>query len=185
MNGMRDDKDPGLESGPSLKVSVSLNNINVQFSGSIDSVLSSVMTFISKQIPTLELARSISLNYALPELIEEFGTFIKITPEGPILDLSEDATRLGDKQMVALYLVAMKMTKELGRQADEKVTISKIQAATALNPKSISSRLSELVKMGYVVKEQNRNTSESGAYFINTAGIHWLVSSIRKKKKNS
>jgi hypothetical protein len=45
-----------------LKVSVSLDEINVQFSGSIETVLSSVMTFISKQIPAIELAKKISLN---------------------------------------------------------------------------------------------------------------------------
>ena len=165
-----------------LKVSVSLNEINVQFSGSIETVLSSVMTFISKQIPAIELARKISLNYALPELIDDFGNFIKITPEGPIIDLAVGGVRLSDKQIVALYLVAMKIASELGKGVENKVPISQIQVATNVNPKSVSSRLSELVKSGHVVKESNKNISQGGVYYINTAGIHWLISSLSKKK---
>lgn len=165
-----------------LKVTVSLNDINVQFSGSIETVLSSVMTFISKQIPTIELAKKISLNYALPELIDDFRNFIKITPEGPIIDLAVGEIKLSDKQIVALYLVAMKIARELGKGVENKVGISQIQSATNINPKSVSSRLSELVKSGYVVKESNKNTSQVGVYYINTAGIHWLISSLSKKK---
>jgi len=178
--GDGENPDPNRESN--LKVTISLNEINVQFTGSIETVLSSVMTFISKQVPTIDLARKISLNYALPELIDDFGTFVKITPEGPIIDPAVGGVRLSDKQIVALYLVAMKIASELGKEVEEKVTISQIQSATTLNPKSVSSRLSELVKSGYVVKESNKNISQVGVYFINTAGIHWLSSSLSKKK---
>jgi RIO-like serine/threonine protein kinase len=89
--------------------------------------------------------------------------------------------KLSDKQIVALYLVAMKISKELGKSEYEKVTVSHIQSATALNPKSISSRLSELVKSGHVLKEVKRDTSQTGFFFISTAGIHWLALSFSKK----
>ncbi len=176
---------PNSDEGPTLVVSISINDITVQFSGSSESVLTSVMTFISKQVPTLDLAKRISLNYSTPELIEKFGNLVKITPEGPIVDLSSSLVKLSDKEVVLLYLVAMKIAKELGKAEDEKVSIPQIQSATALNPKSISSRLSELVKSGNVIKETNKNGSQIGLYVISTAGIHWLASSYSKKKKSS
>jgi DNA-binding HxlR family transcriptional regulator len=75
----------------------------------------------------------------------------------------------------------MKIASELGKGVENKVPISQIQVATNVNPKSVSSRLSELVKSGYVVKESNKNISQGGVYYINTAGIHWLISSLSKK----
>jgi hypothetical protein len=180
-----DNQKPDSVGEPNLTVSVSLNGITVQFNGSIETVLSSVMTFISKQVPTLELANRISLNYSAPELIEQFGSLIKIAPEGPIVDPGTTGMRLSDKQIVALYLVAMRIAKELGKSANEKVTISQIQSATALNPKSISSRLSELVKSAHVLKEVSKDSSQSGVFYISTAGIHWLTSTFAKKNRHS
>jgi predicted transcriptional regulator len=52
-----------------------------------------------------------------------------------------------------------------------------MHAATALNPKSISSRISEMAKAGYVARDEK----EPGKYRITTAGIHWLNSTIAKK----
>ena len=83
-----DNQKPNSDVGPNLVVSISINDITVQFSGSSESVLSSVMTFISKHVPTLDLAKRISLNYSTTELIEQFGNFVKITPEGPMVDVS-------------------------------------------------------------------------------------------------
>jgi hypothetical protein len=176
-----DNQKPGSVAESNLAVSVSLNGVTVQFHGSIESVLSSVMTFISKQIPSLELANRISLNYSTTELIDQFGSYIKLTPEGPIVDPDTARMRLSDKQIVALYLVAMKISKELGKSENDKVTVSHIQSATALNPKSISSRLSELVKFGHVLKDVKKDTSQSGSFYISTAGIHWLALSFGKK----
>ena len=180
---MQEDDNQKLNSdlGPNLVVSISINDITVQFSGSSESVLSSVMTFISKHVPTLDLAKRISLNYSTTELIEQFGNFVKITPEGPMVDVSFPHVKLSDKQVVVLYLVAMKIAKELGKAENEKSSIPQIQSTTALNPKSISPRLSELVKSGHVIKETNKNGSQIGLYIISTAGIHWLASSISKK----
>lgn len=178
-----DNQKPNSYAVPNLVVSISINDITVQFSGSSESVLSSVMTFISKHVPTLDLAKRISLNYSTTELIEQFGNFVKITPEGPMVDVTFSHVKLSDKQVVVLYLVAMKIAKELGKAENEKVSIPQIQSTTGLNPKSISSRLSELVKSGLVIKESNKNGPQIGLYVISTAGIHWLASSLLKKKK--
>ncbi|HET8794428.1 MAG TPA: hypothetical protein VFM31_11570, partial [Nitrososphaeraceae archaeon] len=71
---------------------------------------------------------------------------------------------------------------ELGELSDKSSPISDIQSSTNLNPKSISSRLSELVKVGYVTKTTNKESqSESVGYSISTIGIKWLNDVISKK----
>jgi predicted transcriptional regulator len=137
------------------------------------------MNFLSKQVPAVELARNISLNYSAPELIEMYSKLIKITEEGPRV-IPELDVNLSDKDVVLLQLVGARIAKDLGKLQDDSMQVSDIHAATALNPKSISSRISELAKAGYVARDEK----EAGKYRITTAGIHWLNSAVAKKFKS-
>lgn len=163
-------------SSDSVNVTVTVGDVKVQFSGSADSVMSSVMSFLSKQVPSMDLAKKISLNYSAQELIEAYSHLVKITPEGPRVIPDSDA-RLSDKDIVALQLIAARIVKDLGKSQDDAMQVSDMHAATALNPKSISSRISEMVKAGHVARDEK----EPGMYRITTAGIHWLNSTIAKK----
>ena len=101
-----------------VTVSITVGDVKVQFNGSAESVMTSVITFLTKQVPTLDLAKKISLNYAVTELIETYSNLIRITPEGPrvIPELQGSAIKkLSDKQLVALQLIASKIAKDLGR----------------------------------------------------------------------
>lgn len=159
-----------------VNVTVTVGDVKVQFSGSAESVMASVMSFLSKQVPSMDLAKKISLNYSAQELIEAYSHLIRITPEGPRVIPDSDA-RLSDKDIVALQLIAARIAKDLGKLQDDAMQVSEMHAATALNPKSISSRISEMVKAGHVARDEK----EPGKYRITTAGIHWLNSTIAKK----
>ena len=175
-----------VDPGTSVNVTISIGDIRVQFNGSADSVISSVISFLTKQIPALDLANRISLNYTISELIQSYSDIIKITPEGPrIIPLLDgvELRKFSDKQIVALQLVASRIAKGLGKIEDDKLRMSDLQSATGLKSKSISSRLSELVKVGYVQRDVVRDGSELPAYRITTAGISWLNSMLAKRKK--
>src|SRR5213594_1556996 len=165
-----------MNQAENVNVIVAVGDVKVQFSGSAESVMASVMSFLSKQAPSMDLARRISLSYSAQQLTEAYSHLIKITPEGPRVIPDSDA-RLSDKDMVALQLVAAKIAKDLGRLQDDAMQVSEMHAATALNPKSISSRISEMVKVGHVARDEK----EPGKYRITTAGIHWLNSTIAIK----
>ncbi|HEX6562351.1 MAG TPA: hypothetical protein VF016_10035 [Nitrososphaera sp.] len=163
-----------------VSVSVTVGDVKVQFSGTADSVMASVFNFLSKQVPSMDLAKRISLNYEATELIGRYAHLVKITPEGPRVIPDADA-RLSDKDMVALQLVSARIAKDTGKAQDDAMQVSEIQSATALNPKSISSRISEMVKAGHVARDEK----EPGKYRITTAGIHWLNSIVEKKVSRS
>jgi len=168
-----------------INVSVQLGDIKVQFSGEPENVASSVMNFLSKNIPEIGLAKKISLNYSLSELIDLYSPIIKITPEGPKIlpdNWEVQNKKFSDKEIVMLFLLGLKIAFELGKSSDKSSPISDIQSSTNLNPKSISSRLSELVKAGYVFRGVNKeNQSEIVVYGITTVGISWLNNIITKK----
>jgi DNA-binding HxlR family transcriptional regulator len=171
-----------------VNVSITIGDIKVQFNGSAQSVMTSVITFLTKQLPTIDLAKKISLNYAATELIETYSNLIKITPEGPrvipVLDEESGMKKLSDKEMVALQLIASKIAKDIGKISDDAMQASKIQSAMTIKSKSVSSRLSELVKAGYVARDNTKDDS-AVVYRITTLGIHWLGSTLSKRAKTT
>src|ERR687887_2569074 len=173
-----------------INASITIGDVKVQFNGSAESVLTSIINLITKHIPTMDLAKRISLNYAVTDLIETYSNLIKITPEGPRVIISDlngiGIKKISDKEMVALQLIASKIAKDVGKISDDAMQASEIQSTTALNPKSVSSRLSELVKSVYVVRDNTKDGIGSAVvYKIPTSGIHWLTSTMIKRIKPS
>jgi DNA-binding MarR family transcriptional regulator len=180
----------GTDTDTNINASITIGDVKVQFNGSAESVLTSIINLITKHIPTMDLARRISLNYAVTDLIETYSNLIKITPEGPRVIISDlngiGIKKISDKEMVALQLIASKIAKDVGKISDDAIQASEIQSTTALNPKSVSSRLSELVKAGYVMRENTKDgIGPAVVYRITTPGIHWLTSTMIKRIKPS
>ena len=161
-----------------VNVVVTVGDVKVQFSGTGESVMASVMSFLTKQVPSMDLAKKISLNYSTQALIDTYSHLIKITAEGPRV-IPDSDIQLSDKDMVALQLLAARIAKDLGRMKDDAMQVAELHSATALNPKSISSRISEMVRAGHVARDEK----EQGKYRITTSGIHRLNSTVAKKVK--
>ena len=165
---------------PNLTVVVTYGQTKAEFTGNPEVVMLSINNFLMKNIPELELAKEISVKYSTVELIKMFRDVIKLTPEGPRVWTGE--YKLSDKDIVALQLVATRLGFETGKANLNSLTLSEIQSSTGLKSKSISSRLSELSKLGFVEKEPH----EQGVrYKITTQGMHWLNSILPKKISRS
>ena len=99
------------------------------------------------------------------------------------------------KEFIALQLVASRIAKAIGITQDEGLNLSDIESATKANPKSVTPRLSEMIKSGHVTKDlrfgsqsaaeakEEEEEEPSTIYRITTAGIHWLNNIIDKKVK--
>src|SRR5271157_1164935 len=108
----------------------------------------SLHEFVSKVIPNMDLARTISVNFSLNDLIQMFKDYIRVTPEGPRV-WSQDK-KLSDRDVILLQLVASRVSSLSGKGTSDAMSVAEIQAATGLYPKTISSRLSELTKQTQV-----------------------------------
>ncbi|MDG6939883.1 MAG: hypothetical protein JRN39_05740 [Nitrososphaerota archaeon] len=158
-----------------LKVHVKLDAFETDIEGLPDEVGLEFNRLLAKVVPTYDLAKKILLSYGLNDMVTKFGAYVRITPEGPRV-LPEK--QLSDKFLIALQLVAVKISAESGRQSTHRVTLQELERTTGLNPKSISSRLSELVKAGQV----ERVVVDDGTYyFITTMGMEWLERQLGKK----
>ena len=160
-----------------VRVSISVGNANAEFSGSPEVVIQSVNSFISKQIPEIDLARKLAMNFSTRDLVDKFKDFVKITPEGPRVWNQE--RKLSDKEIVGLQLVAQRIASETRENTSSSLTLAQLQESTGLNPKSLSSRLSELTKAGYVQRE---STDEKTLFKMTTVGVEWLSTLLGRKQ---
>lgn len=152
-----------------MKVHLKIDNFETELEGSPEEVALEVNRLASQLVPTFNLARKVYLSYSLSDLMNKFSDYVRITPEGPRVLASKP---LSDKILIALQLVAVKIAAESGKLSSSRSTLQELERTTGLNPKSISSRLSELVKAGLV----ERVVVDDGTfYFINTMGIDWLA----------
>ena len=162
-----------------LQVTITYGSTTTVFSGNPETVIVSVNQFLSKQIPSLSLAKKITLNYSVSELIDNFKEYIKLTEEGPRVWIPN--RKLSDKDTICLQLITAKIGHMTGNLELPSLSLQDIQNSTNLKPKSISSRLSEITKSGYVERD---HTEQGTKYKITTQGIHWLCGVLEKKLGN-
>lgn len=157
-------------------VRLDYKDTSVEFRGEPVAVLESLHRFLLKIIPNLELADKITLDYSLPELIDTFSDYIRLTPEGPIVIASD---KIPDRNYIALYLLAYRIARLANKVDDDKLSLQELQRVTNLKPKTISSRVSELARMRCV----ERFSNDGVRYRITTYGIHWLSLELNKQNK--
>ncbi len=165
-----------MSSEKPLSISVAYGDVKVDFSGSPEVVFRSLHEFISKEIPNIDLAKSISVNYSLNDLVQMFKDYIRFTEEGPRVWVQD--RKLSDKDVILLQLAAARAARLSGKAQHEDMSVSELETATSLNPKTIGSRLSELNKAGAA---ERRDVDGTGRYKITTTGVHWLHTQLQKK----
>ena len=159
-----------------LWISVVYGEPRVEFKGSPEVVMRSLHEFVSKQIPEMDLARAISVNHSLNDLVQMFKDFVKMTPEGPRVWTQDK--KLSDRDVIMLQLSAAKIDSLSGRAPSDAMSVGDIEQTTGLYAKTISSRLSELTKTAHV---ERVGTDSGGKYRITTLGTSRLSEQLAKK----
>jgi len=158
-----------------VKVDVEYGSIKATFTGDVNSIYETVSRFLAKNLPELDLAKKIQLKYDVKDLIDNFSDYIRITEEGPRVISGES---LSLKHKIAMQLVAAKLSYLLSSGQSSGLSIQEISSYIGASSKSVSSRLSELVKEGHVERISNE---KGNLYMITTTGIMWLIDSIKQK----
>ncbi len=167
-----------MSSEHQLSITVSYGDTRVEFSGSPDVVMRSLHEFVSKVVPNMDLARTITVNFSLNDLIRMFKEHVRITPEGPRVWTQNK--KLGDRDVILLQLVAARIASLSNKASSDAMSVGEIEAATGLYPKTISSRLSELTKSAQVERVDSQG---GGKYRIATVGVNRLGEQLSKKLK--
>lgn len=165
-----------MSSERELHVSVSYGEAKLEMSGSPEVVMRSLREWVSKEVPNMDLARAISVNHSLNDLIQMFRDFVRVTPEGPRVWVQDK--KLSDRDVIMLQLVAARIANLSGKSSADAMGVGDIEAATGLYAKTISSRLSELTKSANV---ERLDSEQGGKYRITTVGASRLWEQLSKK----
>ena len=163
------------EAEDTVTVHVKYGQIEQTFTGKADAVWVSVNRFFSDLIPEFTIARKMTLTVDLAELIEDAKGAIAIAPEGPEVLVPKE--KLTDSEALQFYLLATYLAFRLGKRATDAMTKEELQAKLGKSSKITSTRLSELVKEGGVVK------TEKGGYRLATVTVKRLQSELKAIQK--
>jgi hypothetical protein len=155
---------------------VTYGETKVDFSGSPEVVMRSLHEFVSKMVPNMDLARAITVNFSLNDLIQLFKDHVRVTPEGPRVWVQDK--KLSDRDVIMLQLVAARISNLSGKASSDAMGVAEIEGATGLYAKTISSRLSELTKSALVERVES---DQGGKYRISTVGTTKLGDQLSKK----
>lgn len=158
-----------------VTVVVKYGGVEQTFTGKADDVWVSVNKFFSEMIPAFDIARKVTLTVDLAELIEEAKGVIAIAPEGPEVLVPKE--KLTDSEALQFYLLGAFIAFRLGKRATDAMTKDELQAKLGKTPKITSTRLSELVKEGSVVK------TDEGDYRLATVAVKRLQSELKAIQK--
>lgn len=143
-------------------VNIKYKDIDQTFSGDAEQVWRGINKFFTKIIPPFELFNKIILTVDLENLIELCKDIIAIAPEGPVLLVNKN--RLTDSETLNLHLLAIYISNKLGNDKDY-LTKEELQLKLGKSSKITSTRLGELIREGYIIK------NDEGNYKITTFGI--------------
>jgi DNA-binding transcriptional ArsR family regulator len=158
------------DSDREIEVIVRKGDLQIEFKGSIDDVIRSLLKFISEIHPTWFLASKLALKVDLVGVMEAMTGVLAVGSEG--LTVIVDKSRLTDIESIWLSLAKAWVAYRIGLSDDDAVTSKDVQRETGVKPGTISARLSELANQGYLDKPRR------GAYRLTSLGLKKLIEDI-------
>lgn len=145
-----------------VTVHIKYQDIEQTFTGDPDQVWVSVNRFFGEMVPGLHTVNKALLTVDLESLIEDCQNIVAVAPEGPVLLVSRN--KLTDNETLTMHLIAAYIGNKLGH-AKEALTKEEMQTGLGKNAKITGTRLGELIREGYVAK------NDAGNYRMTTLGI--------------
>ncbi len=157
-------------SSNNLKVTIVYGELKVEFEGSPEDVYLQVVRFLEKSIPTYSLANKIHRSRDIAGTLEKLKDLISYSEgEGiyPVKPLQSFPT----SEAILLMLAIRYLEHALGLREGDSASAGVIVSVVGRPMKTISGRLSELVRKGYIKR------LERGDYAITVSGLSYLLDS--------
>ncbi|MEM2272749.1 MAG: hypothetical protein QXX56_00860 [Candidatus Bathyarchaeia archaeon] len=162
--------------GGNLELIVKYGDIETKFVGKPDEVIRAFLNFISKFLPTYDLANQLTLSVDIESLLRSVKGLIAFAPEGPVITISRDKMG-GDRNAVMINLIKAYIGYKVGRLEKDSLSVADLVSATGCKSGTVAARLSELTDMGMVERVGR------GEYRVTTLGIKFFLDEILPKIK--
>jgi hypothetical protein len=163
--------------GHPLEVIIRYGSMEKKITGNPEDVAKAVLSFLTSQIPELELASRLVLSADLNRLAEASEGVLAVTPEGVVVTVSTET--LADRELLLLHLAKQKIAEMAGKSESDTVQASNLIAQTKRSSGTVAGRLSELSAESLVERRGK------GEYRITTLGLHVFQEQVLPKLKKN
>jgi hypothetical protein len=136
-----------------VQVQIKYNDIEQTFEGNVEEVWLLLSKFFSEFMATFDVARKLSLSVDVQILARDCEGLIAFSTEGPIVLVAKN--KLTDNETLALWLLASYLGYKLGLVGSDSVSKEELQSKLGKSAKITSTRLGELVKLGWAAKTED------------------------------
>ncbi len=152
-----------------VKVQIAVNGMRYEASGSAPEVIPQIFQFLSKAVPTYDLARRLIYVPDLAILADRISEFAKMTNTGQLLLTGNYLS--ADKAVLTVLFMAH-LAGKMGKREADSLSIEEIATAVGKSPKTIRNVIVDLQKSA-LIDRVNR-----GSYRITQKGLLQLESSL-------
>ena len=135
---------------PKVRVDIKYGNVEEAFEGTVEQAWLELSKFFNVFIPQFELANNLRLSVDTATLARDCEGIIAFSPEGPNVLVPKN--KLTDNEALALWLVAAYLGNKLNLLETDGFSKEELQIRLGKSSKITSTRLGELVKMGWATK---------------------------------
>lgn len=151
------------EQSDRMTVHIKYKDVEKTVSGNLEEVWLLLNRFFTELIPSFEIARKLTLNVDLEDLVTESEKIIAFAEEGPYVLVSKN--KLTDNETLTLLLLANYIGRRLEKTQSDGLSKEEMQTKLGKDAKITSTRLGELVKNEIAVR------TAGDKYRITTFGL--------------
>jgi DNA-binding transcriptional ArsR family regulator len=155
-----------------VRVKVSFEGCECEFSGDAEQVLRSLIKFISDVYPAFSLVKNLTLSLDLEEVSKGLRDLVAVHPEPTVLT---DMKKLTIYEGCLLVLIVKYLAYLFGKSDKPSLSLEEVSGRLGKSKSSISARLSEL-QNSYLVEKVER-----GEYRVTSKGLKYFISEVAPK----
>jgi hypothetical protein len=136
-----------------VHVQVNYKGVDKKFEGTVEETWLLLSKFFNEFIPSFEVARKLWLSVDVQKLAKDCEGLIAFSPEGSSILVSKN--KLTDNETLTLLLLAGYLGCKLNLMSGDDLSKEELQEKLGKTGKITSTRLGELVKMGWAIKNDD------------------------------
>lgn len=159
-----------------LCVNIVYRGVETTFKGRPDQVYRAVISYLEKAIPAFSLASKVSFSLDLQKILSDVKDVLAYVPDQGMIFI-DSLSSFPASDAVMLYLLKCYLEHSLGMRDSPSAAIGDIKSALTHPEKSLSSRLTELMKRGWVRRIGR------GSYVATLVGVREISERMRSEAR--
>jgi len=153
-----------------LKVQIDFGNTHFESSGSVEEIIPQILQYVSRIIPTYDLASRLIYLPNLAGLADRVSEFAKMTSDNQLLLTKHD---LPADKSISIVLFMAHLASKFAKRPNDSLNAEEIAAAVKKAPKTIRNTIVNMQKAGLIER------TDRGNYRITQRGLMELENSLR------